>query len=114
MSKFTIYHNPRCSKSRDTLEILEKNGVKPEVVEYLKNAPTYEELLEIMDMLDEPCAALVRVKEDKYKELDFDLGDKKTVAKNLAKYPELLERPIVVHGKKAVLGRPPENVKKLL
>lgn len=111
MSEWTIYHNPRCSKSRETLALLEKNGIKPNVIEYLKDTPSEETLLLLMKEL--PPAELVRCKEEKYQELKFDVSDKKTVAKYLCQHPELMERPIVVRGKKAVIGRPPEKVKKL-
>jgi arsenate reductase len=111
MKKFTIYHNPRCSKSRETLALLEQNGIKPTIIEYLKDPLNESELLGLMETLDP--ASMVRSKDDKYLELRFKLDDKKTVAKELARHPELLERPIVVKGKKAVIGRPPENVKKL-
>jgi arsenate reductase len=111
MEKFTIYHNPRCSKSRETLALLEQHGIRPTIVEYLKDPLTEAELLALMETL-EP-ASLVRTKEEKYLELRFELDDKNIVAKELARHPELLERPIVVKGKKAVIGRPPENVKKL-
>lgn len=111
MEKFTIYHNPRCSKSRETLLLLEQNGIQPTIIEYLKDPLKETQLLELMETL-EP-ASLVRTKEEKYLELRFKLDDKKTVAKELARHPELLERPIVVKGKKAVIGRPPENVKSL-
>lgn len=110
MSKFTIYHNPRCSKSRETLALLEAEGFKPEIVEYLREVPTEATLLALMEMLSP--AEMVRTKDASYS--GFSLTDKKLVAKELHLYPELLERPIVVKGKKAVIGRPPENVKKLL
>lgn len=112
--KYTIYHNPRCSKSREALEMLRNEGIEPVVVEYLKNPPSKEEILGLMAALKEEPAALVRTKEEKYKELGFGLSDKETVAKELARHPELLERPIVVRGKLAMIGRPPEKIKALL
>jgi arsenate reductase len=111
MSDWTIFHNPRCSKSRETLQLLEKAGITPKVVDYLKNAPSEATLLLLMEMI--PPSEMVRTKEDKYKELKFPLDDKKAIARQLNRHPELLERPIVIKGKAAVIGRPPENVKKL-
>jgi arsenate reductase len=113
MSGVTIYHNPRCSKSREGLALLQGAGLAPKVVEYLREPPSEAEILAIIAKLDQPPAALVRTKEEKYSELKFDLADKNTVARNLAKHPELLERPIAVKGNLAVIGRPPENFRKL-
>lgn len=115
MSDYKILHNPKCSKSREALKMLEEAQVKFEVVEYLKTPLTEQELLNLIDQLlqDEP-KDLVRLKEDKYKELKFDLSNASTIAKNLAKYPYLLERPIVIHHNKAIIGRPLEKIKELL
>ncbi|MGE3262067.1 MAG: arsenate reductase (glutaredoxin) [Bacteriovoracia bacterium] len=110
---FTIYHNPRCSKSREALALLEAEGIKPKVVEYLAEPPSETELLLLISILDAPFASLVRSKDEKYRKLNFDLSTKESVAKHLALHPELLERPIVVKNNRAVLGRPPENIKKL-
>lgn len=112
MKNLTLYHNPRCSKSREALALLEQKGAKPKIVEYLKAPLTEAELLKLMDSLDP--AAMVRTKEEKYLELKFKLDDKKTVAKALAANPELLERPILTDGKKAVIGRPTEKINELL
>lgn len=109
--RITLYHNPRCSKSREGLALLESAGVALEVVEYLKNPPTEKELLKLLELVDDP-AAIVRVKEPSYSK--FDLTDKRAIARELARHPELLERPIAVKGSVAVVGRPPENFKKLL
>jgi arsenate reductase (glutaredoxin) len=114
MNEWKIYHNPRCSKSRETLALLEEAGIQPQVVEYLRHPPTEAELLELMDRIPGAPASLVRTKEEKYRELSFPLDDKAAVARHLSRYPELLERPVVVKGNAAVLGRPPENIKKLL
>ena len=80
MSKIKIYHNPRCSKSRETLALLQDKGQQPEVIEYLKDAPTAGDLLEIIDILEGEPASLVRTKEDRYRELKFDLTSKETIA----------------------------------
>ena len=115
MSDVTIYHNPRCSKSRTTLALLEENGVKPLVVLYLENAPTAQEISELLAKLDVTAAQLVRRGEDEYKAcgLSKDSSDAQIVAA-MAAHPKLIERPIVVRGDRAVLGRPPENALELL
>jgi arsenate reductase len=115
MSAFTIYHNPRCSKSRKTLALLEENGENPKVVLYLETAPGASELKELLKKLGMKAGQLVRRGEDDYKAsgLDRDSSDEKVLAA-MAKYPKLIERPIVVRGSKAVLGRPPENVLALI
>lgn len=115
MSKdLIIYHNPRCSKSRETLALLEQQGIEPEVIEYLKTPPSSTTLTAIVKALGLPAKSLVRTKEEGFKKIKLDLDDDAAVVKTLAKHPELLERPIVVNGKKAVIGRPPENVLKIL
>jgi arsenate reductase len=110
MLDWIIYHNPRCSKSRETLALLEAAGVKPTIVEYLRDAPSEETLLALLEML--PPGSMVRTKEPTYS--GFDPNNKELVARELHLHPELLERPIVVRGNKAVIGRPPENVRELL
>lgn len=111
-----IYHNPKCSKSRQTLALIEEAGIKPEVVEYLKTPLSAKELGELVQLLGVKPIDIVRTKEAEFKELGLDKklpADAKLLAL-IAKNPKLLERPIVVKGKKAVIGRPPENVKALL
>ena len=110
-----IYHNPRCSKSRQTLQIIKDAGVEPEVIEYLKDVPSEAELKEVIALLGIKPYDLLRRGEADFRE-NFkgkDLSDDEWVAA-MVKYPKLIERPIVVKQKKAVLGRPPENVKTLL
>lgn len=116
MAKFTIYHNPRCTKSRQTLALLHDAGVEPEIVEYLKDPPSAKELGEITKMLGVNPMDIIRKKEAEFKELGLDKNvpaDGKLL-KLLSENPKLIERPIVVKGKKAVIGRPPENVNELL
>ena len=115
MSAFTIYHNPRCSKSRNTLALLEENGVNPKVVLYLETPPSGGEIKGLLKKLGMKASELVRRGEDDYKAsgLDRDASDAKVVAA-MVKYPKLIERPIVVRGSKAVVGRPPENVLTLI
>jgi arsenate reductase len=116
MSSYQIYHNPRCSKSRQTLALLEENGVTPDIVLYLENTPTADELTAVIKKLGIKARDLLRKGEDDYKTLDLgnvSLSDEKLIAA-MVKHPKLIERPIVIKGKKAVLGRPPENVLQLL
>ena len=112
MSKVSIYHNPRCSKSRQTLQLLEENGISPEIVLYLETQPDADEIKSLLKKLGIGARDLLRKGEDDYKAnnlSDTSLSDEQLIAA-MAKYPKLIERPIVVKGSKAVLGRPPENV----
>ncbi|MFQ5568731.1 MAG: arsenate reductase (glutaredoxin) [Rhodothermales bacterium] len=113
MSKDVIYHNPRCSKSRATLDILRRENVHVDVIDYLKTPPTAEELADICTRLDIEPAALIRTKESLFKELGLSLDDprsREAWCALLAEHPRLIERPIVIVNGKAVIGRPPENV----
>ena len=111
----TIYHNPRCSKSRQTLQLISEKGVAVKVIEYLIDTPTEEELKTIISKLGIKPADLVRKSEEIYKEQykEKNLSDVEWVRAMVA-HPKLIERPIVVSDKQAVLGRPPENVMQLL
>ena len=111
-----IYHNPRCMKSRQTLELIRDAGVEPQVVEYLKSPPSAAELERIVNMLGLAPQQLMRTKEKAYQALGLDKQklSRKEAIRVLVENPILIERPIVVAGSKAVLGRPPENVKALL
>ena len=116
MSEVTIYHNPRCSKSRQTLALLEENGVTPVVVKYLETPPTADEITSILAKLGLTARELLRTKETEYKELgvnDPALSDEQVIAKML-ECPKLIERPIVVKGDSARIGRPPEAVLEIL
>jgi arsenate reductase (glutaredoxin) len=111
-----IYHNPRCSKSRETLALLEGKGVKPKIVEYLKEPPSAAELKAILKKLGLAPRELMRRKEPPYAALKLDnakLSDDALV-KAMVENPVLIERPIVVNGAKAALGRPPEDALKIL
>lgn len=110
-----IYHNPRCTKSRQTLALLQENGVRLEVVEYLKDLLTIEDLSELIEFLGIEPLALVRKNEAVWKEQfkGKELSDKEVI-RAMVENPKLIERPIVVKQKKAVLGRPPENVLQLI
>ncbi len=112
-----IYHNPRCAKSRETKKLLEEKGIEPVVVEYLKTPPNAEELERILDMLgfDDP-RQLMRRKEKEYKALGLDDPSlsREQLIQAMVAHPRLIERPIVIHGDKARLGRPPEQVLDIL
>jgi arsenate reductase (glutaredoxin) len=111
----TLYHNPRCSKSRATLDLLREHGVEPTVVEYLRTPPSARELKSILSKLKLSPAALLRRGEEAYaaKIAGRKLTEGEIVA-TMVENPVLIERPIVVMGTKAVIGRPPENVLQLL
>ena len=112
----TIYHNPKCSKSRQTLELLKENGIKPMIIEYLKTPPTAATLKEILGQLGMAPRDLMRKKEDIYAELELDnpsLSDDDLIGFMTA-HPILIERPIVLANGKAALGRPPEQVLDIL
>lgn len=110
-----VWHNPRCSKSRGALELLAEHGIEPEVVRYLDTAPTRAELEDVLVKLgtDDP-RAIVRTGEARYRELGLADADRDTLLDALAANPVLIERPIVVLGGRAVIGRPPEKVLDLL
>ncbi len=111
----TIYHNPRCSKSRQTLALLREHGIEPEVVEYLKHPPSAGTLAGILNMLGMEPEQLMRKGEAEYRELvrGRDLGRDELIAL-MCEHPRLIERPIVICNGKAALGRPPENVLSIL
>ena len=108
----TIYHNPRCSKSRKTLELIRSKGIKPVIIEYLKNPPSRKKLKEILAMLKLEPRQLMRTNEDVFKEkgLDNPSLSKDQLVSAMVENPILIERPIVIAKGKAVIGRPPENV----
>jgi arsenate reductase len=110
-----IYHNPRCSKSRQTLQLIQESGTDVEIVEYLNTVPTVKELKDVLMKLNLKPTDILRKGEAVYKEKfkNVDFNDEELV-KVMVEYPKLIERPIVVKGNKAVLGRPPENVLELL
>ena len=112
----TIYHNPRCSKSRKTLELIHDAGVEPQVVLYLQDTPSAEEIQALAEKLGMPVSDLLRRGESTFKEASDlpDLDDNIALAAWVAANPIVLERPIVVDGNKAIVGRPPENVQALL
>ena len=112
----TIYHNPRCSKSRETLNLLQSKNIEPSVVEYLKTPLSHEQISILVSQLGFNSARdLMRTKEEKYKALNLkDENDESVLITAMVENPKLIERPIVVNNNKAALGRPPENVLSVL
>ena len=111
-----IYHNPRCGKSREALKLLEEQGIKPEVIEYLKHPPTAAELQDILSKLGLKPRQLMRTKEAEYKEnaLDDQSLSEAELIEAMIRFPKLIERPIVLANNKAAVGRPPETVLAIL
>ena len=111
-----IYHNPRCSKSRQTLQLLHDQGVEPEIVEYLKTPPDRKELEQVLNMLGMEPRQLMRTKEKEYKEQGLDNPDlsRDQLIDAMLATPKLIERPIVIRDGKAAIGRPPEQVLDIL
>ena len=111
-----IYHNPRCSKSRQTLQLLEQESHTPEIVEYLKTPPDAQTLSTLLDMLGMEPRELMRKKEKEYTESGADNTDlsRAQLIELMVKFPKLIERPIVVSNGKAAIGRPPERVLDIL
>ncbi len=115
MEGIKIYHNPRCRKSREALNIIQNHGVEPEVVLYLETPPSRKEIQDVLTKLEMSPIELVRKEEKLYKEAyrDKDLSDEEWI-RVLADNPKLIQRPVVIKGKKAIIGRPPESVEVLL
>ena len=116
--KLQIYHNPRCSKSRKTLELIEAAGIRPQIVAYLETPPDAARIRELAKLLDIPVSGLLRRGEAEYRDADDlpDLDDDALLSEWLSRHPRVIERPIVVDlsGARAIIGRPPENVQPLL
>ena len=115
MATISIWHNPRCSKSRIALALLEEKGVEAEVVKYLDTPPSKEELTDMLKMLGISARELMRTKEDIYKTLNLkNENDEEKLIEAMVENPKLIERPIVIKEGKAVIGRPIENIIELL
>jgi arsenate reductase len=112
----TIYHNPRCSKSRQTLQLLKDKGIEPEIIEYLQTPPSKTRLKEILRLLNKSPRELMRRKEAEYKQngLDDETLSKDQLISAMVSHPKLIERPIVLANGKAAMGRPPEDVLNIL
>lgn len=116
MSDLTIYHNPRCSKSRQTLELIRSKGVEPEIVLYMEDTPSVEDIQDVLRMLGMKPMDIVRQKEPEFKE-HFAGANELTdiqLIELMRLYPKVIERPIVVNRGRAIIGRPPENVLEVL
>lgn len=111
--KIRILHNPRCSKSREALKLLEDQGHTPEIIEYLKGGLSKKFLTDTLKALGLKAKDVLRTKEEIFKELNLNLEDEDAVIDAILHHPVILERPIVIKEKKAVIGRPPENIFKL-
>ena len=111
-----IYHNPRCSKSRQTLALLRERGLEPEIIHYLESPPSEARLEELLGMLGMAARDLMRRKEAPYRDLELDDPSltQAQLASAMASHPILIERPVVVSGTRAVIGRPPEKVLEIL
>ena len=116
MNEYIIYHNPRCSKSRQTLQLLRDAGIEPTIVEYLKTPLAKDQLRNISQLLGLRPKDFVRKIENDFKDNDLSrfLEDDEKIIEATLSFPKIIERPIVVSGRRAVIGRPPENVQKLI
>ena len=115
-AKTVIYHNPSCSKSRETLQIIKDSKIEAEIIEYLEDPPTAEELRRIIDMLGVAARDLLRTTEPAYQDAalhDDSLSDNELIDA-ICKYPVLLQRPIVISGNRAIIGRPPARVLEII
>lgn len=114
--KTRIFHNPRCSKSRQTLQLLQDRGIEPQIVEYLDTPPGREELDQILDMLKLEPRQLMRTHEDEYRQLKLDNPElsREQLIQAMVDHPRLIERPIVIRNGKAMIGRPPEKILELI
>jgi arsenate reductase len=115
MTEVTLYHNPRCSKSREALRLLEEHGIKTRIVRYLETPPTQEDLQRLGNALKTRAQEMIRPNETEFADagLSSESGDDEIFAA-IARYPKLLQRPIAVQGDRAVIGRPPERVLEIL
>jgi arsenate reductase len=111
----TIWHNPRCSKSRAGVEYLEEKGIGFEIIKYLDTPPSVEEIREVLTKLSLPARELMRTKEAIYKELNLkEVTDEAKLIEAMAEHPKLIERPVVIHGDRAVVARPTEVIETIL
>jgi len=116
MKNVQIWHNPRCSKSRQALELLEQSGVEKDVVKYLEENPDKEKIKQLLKLLGFSSAReLMRTKEDIYKELNLkNESDEEKLIEAMATHPKLIERPVIIKGDRAIIARPPERVTEFL
>ena len=115
MTEIIIWHNPKCSKSREAMEILEQNNCEAEVVKYLETTPSKDEITTALTMLGMNPKELMRTKEDIYKELNLkDEYDYDKLVDAMALYPKLIERPVIFKGNRAIIGRPTDKIAKFI
>lgn len=116
MNPLRIFHNPRCSKSRQTLELLQQRGLNPEIIEYLQTPPNAGELEQILTLLGIEPRQLMRRDEDEYQKLQLDNPQlsREQLIVAMVTHPRLIQRPIVINGSKAAIGRPPEAILDIL
>ena len=115
MEKVSIYHNPRCSKSRKSIEILDDLGIKYNVIDYIKNPPKKNDLINLLGKLKMEPIDIIRTNEEEYKSSNLaNETDRDKLIDFILEYPKVLQRPIISVDKKAVIGRPPENIYRLL
>ena len=114
MSNWTLYHNPRCSKSRLVLKALQDRGITPQIIEYLKHPPTYETFMTLITNAKDKVTQFVRIKDPAFSAYThIKLDDANSVSKFLSKNPKLMERPIVTHNNQTLIARPPERLQEL-
>lgn len=115
MQNIQIWHNPKCSKSRNALALLEEKGIEADIIKYLEKTPSKEQLKDVLKMLGIPAKELLRVGEDAYIELNLkDETDEEKIIDAMVSHPMLIERPIIIKNNKAVIARPIENLEELL
>jgi arsenate reductase len=115
MSEITIWHNPKCSKSREAMEILKSGGYETSVVKYLEDSPAEMQIREVLKMLGVSARELMRTKEELYTELNLaDELDEDKLILAMVKHPKLIERPVIIKGDRAIIGRPTEKIIKFL
>ena len=115
MQEIQIWHNPKCSKSRAAMELLENKNIDASVVKYLEQTPTKEQLIDVLKKLNMKASQLLRTGEDIYKNLNLkDENDEEKIIEAMVQNPILIERPIIIKGKSAVIARPIENLEELL
>lgn len=115
MNEITIWHNPSCSKSREAMNILESNNSQAKVIKYLESTPSATQIKETLKMLDISPRELMRTKEDIYSELNLkDETDNDTLIQAMAQNPKLIERPVIIKGNKAIIGRPTDKIASFL
>lgn len=114
MSNVVIWHNPRCSKSRATLALLEQRGIEPVIIPYLEQPPDAVELRRVLALLGMEAAGLIRRGEQAYRDLGLAKASDDELVAAMVRHPILIERPVVIHGDRAALGRPPEQVMEIL